>query len=296
MSVVLTLTAPAKTFLIGEYLALTGGPTLILTTAPPFKLTVSQPGRAVSHLHPHSPAGRLLQAHPQLADTYHFEFHDPYQQQGGLGASSAQFLLVYQALHQLAQTPLISWQQSTIETLLTCYQTHSWSGQGLPPSGADLVAQAIGGVCHFTRKPFALTQYTWPFPQMDGTVVHTRHKLATHQHLMNHPSSPNKTLLTLAQQAVAAFQQPCALTFAQTLQAYGDCLANYDLVTDASRNWLATIQTLTGVLASKGCGALGADTLFILTEADATTTVRQWLIQHQLPVIATTEQITTGLA
>jgi len=90
------LSVPGKTFLVGEYLALSGGPSLLVATEPRFVLrvkAVAPRGRAAHPFAAASPAGRYLSR--VIRDSEMFEFQDPHQGAGGLGASSAQFALLY---------------------------------------------------------------------------------------------------------------------------------------------------------------------------------------------------------
>ena len=58
------LSVPSKTFIVGEYIALKGGPTLILSTNPRFELKATSSNPYFSDIeklaHPDSPAGKLI--------------------------------------------------------------------------------------------------------------------------------------------------------------------------------------------------------------------------------------------
>src|SRR5690606_39000184 len=101
---------PSKTFLLGDYLSLLGGPALLLNTEPRFQglLESIQPtvkSSAIADkiqaiepypgIHPQSPAGKFLQRHASDFADCNLTFFDPHQGAGGFGASSAQFLMVY---------------------------------------------------------------------------------------------------------------------------------------------------------------------------------------------------------
>ena len=58
MKDLVTLEIPSKTFLIGEYLALKGTSSLILSSGPGFQVAV---GEGTSDFVPESPAGQFLQ-------------------------------------------------------------------------------------------------------------------------------------------------------------------------------------------------------------------------------------------
>ncbi|MDX9731027.1 MAG: hypothetical protein RBT63_04590 [Bdellovibrionales bacterium] len=96
------LSIPGKTFLVGEYLALVGGPSIVLNTSPCFEFewelekATDEGMRGIHHpFHINSPAGQWL---ARLSDslgadipsvTIHFV--DPHNGKGGLGSSSAEF-------------------------------------------------------------------------------------------------------------------------------------------------------------------------------------------------------------
>ena len=52
---------PAKTFLLGEYVAIVGGAAIILTTTPGFEVRLVDTGD-VTGIHPSSPAGLFWEA------------------------------------------------------------------------------------------------------------------------------------------------------------------------------------------------------------------------------------------
>src|SRR5262249_128237 len=92
----LQLTVPSKTYLVGEYLSLQGGPALLLNTAPRFKLTVNEKTAGDNHAFfpVESPAGKYLKKYQKFFKKFSLTFHDPYDGKGGFGASSAQFCLL----------------------------------------------------------------------------------------------------------------------------------------------------------------------------------------------------------
>ena len=93
---------PGKTFLVGEYLALEGGPSVVANTHPSFRFrwTLEQADGGAARIehgfHPESPAGKFLNRlnASRLLGTEKatIEFHDPHYGKGGLGASTAEFL------------------------------------------------------------------------------------------------------------------------------------------------------------------------------------------------------------
>ena len=78
----ITLSAPSKTFLVGEYLALSGGPSLVATTGQRFQLVlqkVNEENPLVNKLnkagiHPESPAGRWALKYSECFENFDFSF------------------------------------------------------------------------------------------------------------------------------------------------------------------------------------------------------------------------------
>lgn len=96
------LRIPGKTFVVGEYLALLGGPSVVLSTEPCFEFSWQSihdkpsAGEIRHPFHHASPAGRWLgqlKPDPRLDGTsYVIQFHDPFLGAGGFGGSTAEFL------------------------------------------------------------------------------------------------------------------------------------------------------------------------------------------------------------
>ena len=94
------LSVPSKTFLLGEYVVIHGGPALVLTTEPRFTLyALLQKTQRQIDIHSKSPAGKWIEQHADFYQQYHLQFNDPHQSKGGFGASGAQFILL-EALRQ----------------------------------------------------------------------------------------------------------------------------------------------------------------------------------------------------
>lgn len=160
---------PAKTFLMGEYIALAGGPAIVLTTTPTFELLDSFSEQMP--FHKDSPAGKFCRE----MNISHLSWRDPYAGLGGLGASSAQFVGAYRA-YCSQQNILFS-----ADKMLETYFQFAWSGKGECPSGYDVLAQ-IEEQCVLIQQHCAIS-YAWPFSDLGFILLHTNQKLATHEHL-----------------------------------------------------------------------------------------------------------------
>jgi mevalonate kinase len=247
---------PAKTFLVGEYVAPTGGPALILTTTPVFTVsTTDTPG--FSGVHPDSPAGRFWQAKGLNSGLI---WQDPYHGLGGLGASSAQFLGAYMAAMQ-ANELLVD-----ADELLASYLQYSASGLGVAPSGYDVLAQAAQQ-CVFIHKQRAMREvYSWAFKDLAFILLHTGQKLATHTHLAELQMPINvSALATIVLEACEAMCIRNATGLIDAVNAYHHALLALNLVAEHSMQLIELLSKQPDILALKGCGAMGADVLLLLT-------------------------------
>lgn len=274
---------PAKTFLLGEYAALTGAPAIILTTTPCFELTlVNQEG--LPGIHPASPAGRLWSSFGYKGLGLHWT--DPYQGCGGMGASSAQFLGAYFAIMHL---------QKKIphpQVMLDAYLKSAWTGEGVPPSGYDVLAQALQGCVYIDRQHASCYTYNWPFADIDFFLLHTGRKLATHHHLQR-IKAPQQvaSLSAIVNKAQKAFEQVDSCSLSDAVNAYHRQLATMDLVAEHSLQHIASLKEHPDILAVKGCGALGADVLLLIVPTAAKAAISHYLREKNWKIMATSADL-----
>ena len=248
---------PAKTFLLGEYAAIAGMSAIVLTTAPCFKMALVSSNEKTS-IHPDSPAGRWWANYPQFSKN--LAWFDPYFGQGGLGASSAQFLGAYLASCYLEH------QKPDLQALLAAYYQCAWQGQGLRPSGYDVLAQSQHQCVYINREKEIIQCYKWPFTDISFLLLHTGQKLATHQHLQTTtlPSAINQ-LSNIVDEAKLAFEEKDSARIVYTINTYQECLTSHRLTAQHSLKALDDLKALhSNILAAKGCGAMGVDVLLII--------------------------------
>lgn len=256
-------TIPAKTFLVGEYAALQGHPAIVLTTHPSFEVSLIDTP-CLEGIHPDSPAGRFW-AQFGIKDKG-LSFTDPYGGLGGLGASSAQFLGAY--LHVCADRDI----KLDLQHLLSTYETVAWDGVGLKPSGYDVLAQYAGRCVYVSRTPMQLQTLCGQesLSCIEFILVHTGVKCATHTHLHALEQLPQLHALTKwvesAKTAIET-QQPSLL--ADCVNAYDAALQSLGLVIPSTRALVDQFKTYPGILAAKGCGAMGADVIVVMVERTA---------------------------
>lgn len=247
---------PAKTFLLGEYVALTGAGAIILTTLPCFEISIIQNNSNLIGINKGSPAANWWHKHrlPQGLACY-----DPYAAQGGLGASSAQFLGAYFAAHFLWET------QPTHDDLLNAYYTSAWSGKGMKPSGYDVIAQTQYNCVYINRSKGRVDVFDWVFNDIAFILLHSGHKLATHYHLENLIlPSEIKELALLSDQANFAFERNDSTALIEAINGYQQQLTRLNLISPQTFNTVERFSKHPEVLAIKGCGALGADVFLLI--------------------------------
>ncbi len=276
---------PAKTFLVGEYVAINGGPAIILTTQPSFELRpTSESG--LHGIHPDSPAGRWFHAQP--LSHIGLQWHDPYAGRGGLGASSAQFLSVYHAVHEGYEKPY------TMTDLIQDYQAVSWRGHGLKPSGYDVLAQSAYGCVYLNQRAIRARPFTWCFSDLAFILVHTQQKLATHHHLES-IALPDQlhTLENLVSDAHHAFQTQNSAQLVDAVNAYHQNLLGMRLVAKHTQHMMEQLQGHSSILAMKGCGAMGSDLLCVLVASNDLSLVCHHIEQTFGMIIATSTDLAT---
>ena len=273
---------PAKTFLLGEYAAIAEASAIILTTTPYFELALNH-NDSVTGIHPDSPAGVWWR---QEQNTHKgLSFHDPYNDKGGLGASSAQFLGSYLASCYLNKT------LPDLNTMLAAYYHSSWSGVGLRPSGYDVIAQSQGGCVYINKQNKIVESYQWPFNDLSLFLLHTGVKLATHHHLQATTLPIQISQLSaIVDKAKQAFDQINSEQLLNAINDYHHKLTELNLVAQHSLDFITHLKTTNPeILAIKGCGALGADVLLILTTKNDAPLLKNKLSAQNWSLLATEE-------
>ena len=294
----LQLTAPGKTFLLGEYVALQGGPTLVLTSQPCFNLTAKYSSEKTipvifENIAKESPAGKFLLHYADAFKGCRLSFHDPYHGLGGFGASSAQFLFVTMLKKLLQDFSLTT--HYRIKELLTEYLQFAWNGEGMKPSGADLVAQAQGGISYYYKDQNKLQVLEWPFKHINYYLLHTGNKLPTHQHLKELALVTTHQLADIVFAGLQHLQTNNAQGFINSINQYAEALHALALVDAKTVGLLQNIRSRAEVLAAKGCGALGADVILVLVETKDHPLFLDWLAQQKLNLISYGNNAQAGL-
>jgi mevalonate kinase len=288
----LEFSVAGKTFMAGEYLALTGGPALILATEPRFKLFV-QPGlESQNPFHPQSPAGQFCKTHSTFFSQFQLRFEDPYRV-GGFGASSAQFALLH-AFWQAKEEAFgeserfFDWHQMLLDYRSLAYE-------GSPPSGADVIGAVSGGLTWFDRLHGKLQTFAWPFSEHCFFVAHTGQKLATHEHLKNLGSFETAEFENAMQVIHRGLTLINFEEFLEGLRSYRTQLEKQNRVVEFTLQKVKTLSQNQNVLFAKGCGAMGSDVILVFCRKEHSHEVSSLIAKEQLLIVADSSKVSPGL-
>ncbi len=288
-----TLSAPSKTFLIGEYLATQGGTAVVALTTPRFDLEICPGNGEVSGITKTCPAGKFLARHKNDFAKFRLNFLDPHQGAGGLGASSAQYaLILYFWIHVIKGKKDVSRQAFD---LLTEYIADSWSGIGMKPSGADMLAQIAGEISVVTPSTQTVYTFKWPFEDLSFSLFRTGRKVATHLHLQNVNLVPKGILQEIADVTVNALQNRNQTIFLAGIKSYGETLAQFGFLDNDSAKTIKLVYTWPETLAVKGCGAMGADIIMIVHRKENNSQIREKSVELGLSFVAGSENLSPGI-
>jgi mevalonate kinase len=271
---------PSKTFLIGEYAVLDHGQALIVAHQPCFQLhSQDTHDTTIAGIAAESPSMRLFHQQKILPERQ-LTFQDPHHGAGGFGASSAQFLSLLKQFGHCTSLPAVL--------------DHFWHYHGTVPSGGDIACQALGGILQYQRHPLSATSWSWPFKELGFMLIATGTKVTTHEHLKCLNLSNTTDLHQLAAQGIQAFIHHDQRTWLTAIQDYQACLTSQQLSAPTTQALLQTFNATPWVLASKGCGAMGADVIVVFAKTEHFTPIKQLCQQLQLSLIATHLDIVTA--
>lgn len=263
---------PGKFFLAGEYAALLGGSTLTVAVSPCFVWDQENNQEEVK-FHPQSPAG-LLSKKKLLG-----RILDPYSGRGGMGLSTAEFL--FQSLQELGPIEGLHDKSSLLSVWRHYRQLHEHLKT--IPSGVDLLTQALGGyvVTELSQSKLEKVE-TWPLSDLDWALLITGEKLKTHEHLTQDFSKLNFTeAIRIAKSVVESFKNKQAAEFVTHLNSWAEWLIRSGLQATHTKNLITKLKLELPIILAKGCGAMGADTVFILFDKQHRITVEKGLERHR---------------
>ena len=298
---------PSKTFLVGEYLAVVGGPAVLLATEPEFLVSAVEqdsislnsgwPKRAgeavaferVDEQSAKGPLARLFQrVNTKLAGeqkpSLSFWIQDPHRKRGGFGRSGAEFLALCHFAREL------NGKDQAPARLLDLFR--SCGGQG---SGADLVAQALGGITAFESQvgESRTLASQWPFPLLEISIFRTGVKVSNHDGL-DEPSDlvSARAIVVRTIRAITAVNER---DLVQSVSDYRNWMLAQNVEHRATTELLDLFQKDSRWLAAKGCGALGADVILGLNRPENRESLEGFLGLERVCVVATGQSLVPGV-
>lgn len=287
----LILSVPGKTFLAGEYLAMDGGLALLGMTAPRFELRARPGTGLLQGISASSPAGKFCARENDFFKKFDLEFIDPHEGRGGWGASTAQYLSVF-AVKNCTPDEMLD---VDLKDLLANYRQDAWDGSGRAPSGADLVGQLKGSFTFFEKNVGMTSQSSWPFENLEPYLLKTGIKLPTHEHLKVLGESEFSSLVSPMAQIRESWKVRDEQMFVEGIKSFGRELTRKGLVATTTLDILHDLAWMSGVKAAKGCGAMGADVVFILVEKSFRREFELWAEETAREIFPLKNNLSPGL-
>jgi mevalonate kinase len=250
---------------------------------------------------------------------------------GGFGASSAQYFLMKWALYQMqmqlqCQTPqgsakyvdptkrrtedLVSAELVNMDSKISSDLWKAWIGDyqmvSGGASGADLTAHLQGGFSYFERKTNNRSRLPFRFANIGFSLFSTGIKIKTHEHLETFRSDPMQLEKALGYEKIVhqlrlSLEENDELLFIDSINNAKDFLLANNWVADSTKALLKKIESTDNnqkvILATKGCGALGADTILVAhrQNIDISSWRRQMQDQLGLIFVAGNQDIAEGI-
>lgn len=228
----------------------------------------------------------------------------------GFGSSTAEFLGVWvaqraerlslQGGHRWVQAVdgdfegrvVAAWPERNADSLASWLELLSDYRSVAPrASGADLLAQAVGGVAIWDERKAVLQRLPWRMRELKFSIFATGNKLATHLHLESLNLDAVESLRPWAEDAIAGLEAGDADRLVASIRGCARELEALGLVTDQTIEHLRALDEIPGVRAAKGCGAMGADAVLVLHDAEVEDELRRVASQRGLEFVASEQDL-----
>jgi mevalonate kinase len=290
------LSVGSKVFLLGEYQVLDRGSAFLTVLEPRFKLIVKAGSGQVEGIPGASPARKVLEIEKPFFQNWDLQFVDPHAGRGGFGASTAQFGLLQGFRESIDSFKSQAQLNFDLRKIHKKYLELAKLQTGLQPSGADLISQYQGGMVEVDLGAGKIQRHAWPFPQWQILFFATGNKQATHEHLRELKEVDLSQLRALYGQAMDAFRERSALAFLQGVREYQQALLIHGWQSTETTKILNMINSVEGVEASKGCGAMGADVIAVIVNSAKVEELSLKISAMGLRYIGNLENRTEGFA
>lgn len=279
----------SKTFLLGEYSVLRSKKALLLLTEPSFYAEFD-PKYTAQNIPYH--CQKFVEKRAPFLKDISYNFSDPYKGKGGMGASSAEFLFYLRAGAYYAEKKYDINLRDYRNLCRKYYIESTWCGEGIEPSGIDLVSQDYSGIVFVDKDMAQVNSMPWPFKDVNISLVHTGNKLPTHTHLESLTSLPSLSMLdNMVSSAWEAFEVKDIMLLAAAINNAANFLQNLGLVAQYTSKIIASAHRSNIFYAAKGCGAMGSDVILFLYNSFAEEKAYRFFRANNLHVLATEKNI-----
>ena len=209
------------------------------------------------------------------------KFFDPHKQKGGFGASSAKWIF--------------SKDLKNVDPLSTIFDfvKDSWNGEGIKPSGVDVLSQLFGGVFLIDLSSMNYKILDWKF--YDFFILRSEVKIETRKHLKKLTDlNKFKRLTEISVKAHEAFLNSNKVFF-EHLKEFDLELTKQNLCFTKTQDTIKKIRSFDEVLYARGCGALCADTIIVFLKPNKAEVALKKIQDLNLEIVATQDDITGGI-
>ena len=236
---------------------LEGAPALLVNTRPRFQFDIQYPVKESFHpFHKNSPAGLFIEENKKVFSSVSIQYSQNYE--SGFGLSGAEFNCVY-----LLDTLFKGGVVEDVDSLDILEKYLSFlSRRGISPSGADVVSQWLGKVCIFS-KPSIAESMDWPFEGLGFALIRTGENLKTWKNLEDLKQKNFSELKEISFIALEALRSCSESLFLQSVRDYRKALEDEGLTHSSTKKILQELDSHSEVLATKGCGAMGAEVVSV---------------------------------
>lgn len=309
-----SIEVPSKTFLAGEYLALNGGPALILASEPTFRFSwrgsemehsgASKECELLSLGSVKGPLSRFLSSvvSSPLNETFRFSIKDPHLGRGGFGRSGAEFLAGILYLNQIetrfeTQTGIGTGAQTryhpdkiSLSEILRLYRRCGGTG-----SGADLVSQSLGGLTVFVEPVDKSRQLCahWPFEDIEISIFRTGVKVSNHDGLKM-PLDLD-TARGIVERLIDSIENRNETGLISGIRQFREWMLAESVEAESTRKYLQYFANDSRWLAAKGCGAMGADVILGLHRPNQRQALADFAGLERVVVISSNEGLASGV-
>ncbi|HWU44797.1 MAG TPA: hypothetical protein VN132_15200, partial [Bdellovibrio sp.] len=125
-------------------------------------------------------------------------------------------------------------------------------------------------------------------------LLETYNKVATHEHLASLKEFDSAELEKAFAKAKDSFENHRSDLFIDAVNTYAMNLQALGFTCEPTLQLLNAIRLLSGVKAAKGCGALGADVLFVLVAKDQASELKNFCQKNNLSIVASHQHLSAG--